>query len=286
MNVSSPTTNWHGIRYGGANGYDPTVDQQTGTAEGDLVGNSTHASVYTYFADANTPSTTDGTLGFRLRLGADASPAGFKTAAFVGIITNVASGKIDLFVGVNNAGQANEVGIYNPGNGLNISPSTTTIVSPAMVSYTQTATNYNWSIVNSTIDPNATNFDIDAGGQTDYFLTFAIPFADIIAQLAARGITGIDEKSNFSDVIATSPQGNSLNQDLNGVPKNYDGALTWAQLGALSDPTIPIMAVPEVNPFMHLALFVAALIGHRQLHVRRERARDSQRLETEASKSA
>ena len=272
IDVSSPTTGWKGIRYGGVNGFDPTVDQQTGSAEGDLVGNSEHASVYTSFGDANTPSLTDGTLAFRLRVGADSSPAGFKTAAFVGIITNAGSGKIDLFLGVNNSGQANEIGIYAPGSGLNISPSTTTIVSPALMSYTQTATNYNWSAVNNTIDPAATNLDIDGGGQVDYFLTFAIPFADIIAQLAASGITGINQNSTFSYVIATSTQGNSLNQDLNGVPKNYDGSLTWAQLGALSDPTTPISAVPEVNPAMLVVLLLAAVIAHQQWRRRRESA--------------
>lgn len=272
VDVSSPTTGWKGIRYGGVNGYDPTVDQQTGSAEGDLVGNASHASVYTFFGDNNTPSKTDGALAFRLRLGADASPAGFKTAAFVGIITNAASGKIDLFLGVNNSGQANEIGIYNPGAGLNISPSTTTIVSPALLSYAQTATNYNWSPVNATIDPSATNFDIDAGGMTDYFLTFAIPFADIVAQLAASGITGVDENTTFSYVIATSTQGNSLNQDLNGVPKNYDGALTWAQLGALSDPTTPVAAVPEINPAFLVAVLAATVIVHARSRGRRRPA--------------
>jgi hypothetical protein len=270
VDVSSPTTGWKAIRYGGSNGFDPTTDQQTGSAEGDIVGNSSHASVYTFFGDANTPSSTDGAIAFRLRLGADTSPAGFKTAAFVGIITNRSSGKIDLFVGVNNSGQSNQIGIYAPGNGLNISPSTTTIVSPALVSYVQTATNYNWSPVNSTIDPAATNLDIDGGGDNDYLLTFAIPFADIITQLAASGITGVDQNTNFSYVIATSTQGNSLNQDLNGVPKNYDGSLTWGQLGALSDPSTPASAVPEVEPAMLVVALLIAVGAH--AHWRRRRS--------------
>ena len=274
VDIGSPTTAWSPIRYGGANGFDPTVDQQTGSAEGDLVGNSTHASVYTFFGDRNTPSTTDGDLAFRLRLGADTSPSGFKTAAFVGIITNAASGKIDLFIGVNNSGQSDQIGIYNPGSGLNISPSTTTIVSPAIVSYAQTSSNYGWTAVTPTIDPNATNFDIDAGGQTDYFLTFSIPFADIIAQLAARGILGIDQNSNFSYVVATSTQGNSLNQDLNGVGKNYNTSSTWGQLGALSDPTQPIAAVPEVDSALGIVGLVVAVVAHQ--HFKRRRRREAE----------
>ena len=271
VDIASPTTAWTPVRYGGANGFDPTVDQQTGSAEGDLVGNSTHASVFTFFGDRNTPSLTDGDIAFRLRLGADASPNGFKTAAFVGIITNRASGKIDLFIGVNNSGQSDQIGIYNPGTGLNISPSTTTIVSPAVMNYAQTSSNYGWTPVNTTIDPNATNFDIDAGGGTDHFLTFSIPFADIVSLLAARGITGIDQNSNFSYVIATSTQGNSLNQDLNGVGKNYDGASTWSQLGTLSDPTQPIAAVPEVDSVLGIAGLMFAVFAHQYLKRRRAR---------------
>jgi hypothetical protein len=271
MNVASPTTSWTTIRYGGVNGFDPTVDQQTGSSEGDIVGNATHGSVYTFFADRNTPSTTDGDLGFRLRLGADANPAGFQYAAFVGIITNRASGKIDLFIGVNNSGQANQVGIWAPGSGLNVSPSTTTIVSPALVSYAPTASNYHFTAVTSTMDPTATNFDIDGGGQNDFFLTFSIPFSDIVAQLAARGITGITEESSFSYVIATSTQGNSLNQDLNGVTGGVNSSQTWAQLGGLSDPTIPIAAVPEINVTASVALLLLAVFAHRRLVARRAR---------------
>jgi hypothetical protein len=74
VNLASPTTQWTGVRYG-VNGFDPTIDQQTGSAEGDIVGNAQHASVYTQFSDAGTPSLTDGHLAFRIRLGADASPA-------------------------------------------------------------------------------------------------------------------------------------------------------------------------------------------------------------------
>ena len=268
IDIASPSSGWTGIRYGGVNGFDPTVDQQTGSAEGDIVGNSTHASVYTYFADRNTLSLTDGDLAFRLRIGADTSPAGFKTAAFVGIITDRASGKIDLFVGVNNSGQSDQIGIYAPGTGLNISPSTTTIVSPALVNYGITSANYNWSPVNTTIDPNATNLDIDAGGQNDYLLSFSIPFSDIVAQLAAKGIT-VDQNSTFSYVIATSTQGNSLNQDLNGVGKNYNTSSTWGQLGALSDPTQPIAAVPEVESFIGIAGLLVAVFAHQHWKRRR-----------------
>ena len=264
VDLSSPTDGWTPIRYSN-NNPDPSNDQQTGSSEGDIVGNALHPSAYTIFGDAGTPSTTDGTLGFRVRLGADVNPSGFKTALFVGIDANN-DGKLDLFLGVNNSGAANTVGIWNPGAGLNVSPNTTSIVATPLVSYVPTAGNYNWSQVNTTIDPSVgTATDIDGGGQTDYFLSFSVPLSDIIAQLAAVGITGFDENSTLSYVIATATQANSLNQDLNGVDKNYDGAMTWSLLGVLSDPmTVSGLAVvPEVNPALWIVLLLGAVAGQR-----------------------
>lgn len=269
VDVTAPTTSWTVIRYGGSPSTDPIVDQQTGSAEGDIVGNLLHPSVYTMFGDANTPSLTDGTLAFNIRLGADASPAGFKTALFVGIDAN-SDGKLDLFVGINNSGSADKIGIYSPGAGLNISPNTTTIGSTPLVSYLEGAANYRWTAVNTTNDPSVgTATDLDGGGQVDYFLSFAIPFNDIVTQLAAAGINGVDQNSVFSYVVATSTQGNSLNQDLNGVGKNYDGSATWATLGALADPTSPVASVPEVNPSLAVAALAALIIGSRYYRSRR-----------------
>ena len=264
VDVTAPTTSWTVIRYSGGPSSDPSTDQQTGVSEGDIVGNALHPSVYTMFGDANTPLKTDGNLAFRIRVGADSGPPGFAYAAFIGIITNPASGKIDLFLGVNNSGATNYVGIWLPGTGSNTSPSTTTIGNTPLVSYSEVASNYNWSPVTTTIDPSVgTATDINADGNVDYFVTFSIPFADIVAQLAAKGITGINEDSLFSYVIATSTQGNSLNMDLNGVTGGVNSASTWASLGALTDPTSPVSSVPEVNGGALIAIAAALLVGAR-----------------------
>jgi hypothetical protein len=236
------------------------------------VGNALHPSFYTQFGDAGTPSLTDGDLAFRIRLGADVNPVGFKTALFVGIDANH-DGAIDLFVGVNNSGSADTVGIWNPGNGANTSPNTTSIVATPLVSYTPTASNYHWAAVNTTIDPSVgTATDLDGGGQNDFFLSFKVPFNDIVTQLAARGIAGIDQNSTFSYVMATATQANSLNQDLNGVGKTYDGNATWSALGAGSDPMSAsgIPAVPEVNPAIAAAVLAAlAIATHSRARIRR-----------------
>lgn len=262
VDITSPTTGWTPILYSN-NNPDPSNDQQTGSSEGDIVGNAAHPSVYTTFGDAGTPSLTDGTLAFRLRLGADVSPAGFKTAVFVGIDANQ-DGALDLFIGVNNSGAADTIGIWNPGNGTNTSPSTTTIVSTPLVSYTQTATNYNWSVVNTTIDPTVgTETDLDGGGQTDRFLSFSVAFSDVVTQLTARGIVGFDENSALTYVIASATQANSLNQDLNGVGPGYDGALPWSTLGVLSNPMTPAgMAVPEQDASICTAFIALLALGH------------------------
>lgn len=273
VDITSPTTTWTPVLYAN-NNPDPSKDQQTGSAEGDIVGNALNPSVYTTFGNAGTPSLTDGTLAFRIRLGADVSPGGFKTAMFVGIDAN-SDGALDLFLGVNNSGAANTIGIWDPGSGLNISPSSTSIVSTPLVSYVQTGANYSWMQVTATNDPNATSFDLDAGGvsEPDFFLSYSIPFADVVAQLAANGITGFNENSSMSYVVATATQANSLNQDLNGVAGSVNSSLTWAQLGVQSNMMTPagIAVVPEVNSIVGIAGLLVAVAAHQLFKRRRSR---------------
>jgi hypothetical protein len=272
VDITSPTTGWTPIQYSN-NNPDPSSDQQTGSAEGDIVGNASHPSVYTTFGDGNTPSLTDGTLAFRVRVGADSSPAGFKTALFVGVDANH-DGALDLFLGVNNSGSADTIGIWNPGAGLNVSPSTTTMAATPLVSYGLTAQNYQFAAVTTVNDPTVgTATDLDGTGN-DYFLSFSVNFSDVVAQLAARGITGFDQNSTLSYVIATATQANSLNQDLNGVAGSVNSSLTWSQLGVSSNPMAPtgVAVVPEVNPAMLVALLLAAVIGQQYRNQRRARA--------------
>jgi hypothetical protein len=270
VDLTSPTTSWTVVSYG-SNTPDPSNDQQTGSSEGDIVGNALHPSVYTTFGDAGTPSLIDGTLAFRVRLGADTNPAGFKTAFFVGVDANH-DGALDLFLGVNNSGSADTVGIWRAGAGLNISPSTTTIVSVPVASYTPTASNYVWTPVTLTNDPTVGSAtDIDGGGQNDHFLSFSVPFTDVITQLTALGITGVDQNSALSYVMATATQANSLNQDLNGVGKTYDGSATWAALGAQSDfmTASGIAVVPEANPTVFVILLAGLAIGCQHWNARK-----------------
>ena len=116
--------------------------------------------------------------------------------------------------------------------------------------------------------------DLDGGGQNDYFLTFSVPFNDVVTQLSGRGITGIDQNSAFAYVIATATQANSLNQDINGVGKTFDPAATWSTLGVVSNSLTAdgLAAVPEVKPFLSLAAVLVIVIGHDSLRRRSVRA--------------
>jgi hypothetical protein len=214
---------------------DVSDDQQTGIDEADIVGDLTNPAFYFRFDDAGTPSTTDGAIGFRVRVGAEQNPSGFGHFMGVGIDAN-ADGALDLFLAVDNSGNPDRVGIFDPGTDANTSPSTTSIDSTALFSYALSLSNYDFQAVTATIDPPATDFDIDADGDTDQFLTWVIPFADIVSALAAQGIAGFGDDDAMRFVIGSSTQLNALNQDLGGPDGATTSTATWASLGAISSP--------------------------------------------------
>jgi hypothetical protein len=100
----------------------------------------------------------------------------------------------------------------------NTSPATTTINSTPP-SYALSVSNYSFRAVDGTIDPAATSFDIDADASTDQFLTWVIPFSDVVSALAAKGIAGFTDTRPLQFVVGSSTQPNALNQDLGGRPR-------------------------------------------------------------------
>jgi hypothetical protein len=255
--MNGPTTDWTPISY-------PLLvpdvynDEDTGDREADIVGNASRPALYMQFDDGGTPDLTDGNIAFRLRLGAQWNPPGFSRFAAVGMDAD-GDGALDIFIGVDNSGGSDRIEIYNGGGGGNTSPSTTTLVSvanpnppPDYYTYTQTASNYDWSETDATIEPGESNFDLDADTNTDRFLSWLVPFNDIVTILsgAPHNIT-IDEHSPVQYVAGTSTQDNALNQDLGGPDGETDSALTWEELGAVSDP---VMFAPEPGS-LNLLLF-------------------------------
>jgi len=267
IDPGSPTTDWTTVSY-------PTLipdfsdDQQTGGKESDIVGNTTDPAIYTAFDDAGTPSLTDGVLGFRVRFGAD-DPPGNPNGAFghffaIGIDADI-DGVLDLFIGVNNSGQKDEIGIYDPGTGANVSPNTTSIASTPLVSYTEMTSNYNFSIVNDTIDPDASTVDVDGDLRNDFFLSFTVDFQDVVDQIVANGIA-FDEDTEFQMIAGTSTQANALNQDLGGPQGEVNSSLTWSELGAISTSfsASDLLPIPEPDSGALLGLGLVALAASKR----------------------
>jgi hypothetical protein len=264
ISPTSPATQWAPILHG-SSAPDPTADQQTGGSEADIVGNLANPSLYMKYDGAG-GGTTNGWLGFRIRVGADMNPTGFKSVAMIGFDADL-DGKLDLFVGVNNQGSSASLAIWNPGNGANTSPNTTSIVSPAAQTYLETSANYAFSPVTLANDPNATALDLDGGGRPDQFLTFVLPFSDIVSSLATRGILGVRKDTPLQLVAATASQQNSLNQDLNGVNGGVNSPLTWGELGGLTLPYTfsSLQPVPEPNSFAVCLTGFLVLLARRRL---------------------
>lgn len=253
IDPSSSTTGWTAINYPSLLP-DVSDDQRTGIPEADIVGTTADPAFYTRFDDNGTAANhTDGAIAFRVRVGADKNPAGFEHFMGVGIDAN-ADNAIDLFLALDNSGSGDQVGIFDAGSGANTSPSTTTIVSTALFGYALSVSNYSFLAVNLALDPTGTTTDVDADSETDYFVTFVVPFADVVNALAAQGITGFDDTDAMRLVVGSSTQPNSLNQDLGGPNGGTTSALTWEQLGALSTPIVPTPE-PGTAALLGLGLF-------------------------------
>lgn len=250
-------TGWMAIPY--LTSPDYSDDQLTGADEADIVGDGTYPALQTGFDDAGTPSPTDGSLAFRLRLGADENPAGFKHVALVGLDVDL-NQSIDILLVVDNKGGSPEVAIRRV-NGAGTSPDTTAIDTGTGTSYAQTASNYSWLSV-SAIDPGPA--DLDADGEDDYYLSFAVPFADLVTEVNALGLPGfggLDDQTQVAYVTGTSTNSNSVNQDWSGPDGGTGWSQPWAAIGAISSP----ITVPEPASGALLVLGLALLaVGRRR----------------------
>lgn len=255
--VDSPSNGWTPLSFAAVEP-DPTHDQQTGQQEGDIVGNDLNPAIYTYFSNEGTPSLTDGILYFRARLGGEESPPGYSRAFFVGVEAT-GDDALDAFIGVDNSGSNDVIGIWDAGSGANTSPSTTSIASSAFATYTENSTNYNWRAVSLLTDGGSTA-DVDGGTSgTDYYLSYAVPFADVVSYFSTIKGASVNENTTFHYVFATATQANSLNQDLGGLDGGVNSSQTWSQLGLLSDP----IAVPEPGSAVLLMAGLGILLRRR-----------------------
>ena len=274
ISITSSTALWTAITYANPNAADPSNDQQTGTVEGDIVGNAANASLYTTFDDGGTAGNlTDGEIGFRVRLPGDASPTGLKTVVWVGIDAN-ADGKVDLFAG---ALEDSKIGYYPAGTGANTSPNTTSINSGSPYFEVAVSTlNFNFSPVNATIDPAASSFNLDGGSggganHTDHFVSLKLSFASLVSAVNGLSLSGVgtfNQNSPLRFIAATSQQANALNQDLNGVNGGVNSTTTWTDLGGFTQAfsVDGVIAVPEPSSLVFLSS-IGLLLGFRRSRV-------------------
>lgn len=232
--------------------YDFHVDQQTGQADGDIVGGTgTNFGFLVAFNDNGNVSSIDGTIGFRVRLddaGGNKNNPQPTNVLWVGIDANT-DGKLDVFLGANfQGGGAGSLEIRAPGTGLNISPNTTTISNSAYKTYAldkiedATPANFSYRAVNFLTDGgNTDDVTQTTTGDPDYYLSFMIPFADIVSYLGSLSTPiNITDTSPLRFVVATSTQVNSLNQDIGGVSGGVNSTTTWEDLGGFTPPYNPV----------------------------------------------
>ena len=89
--------------------------------------------------------------------------------------------------------------------------------------------------------------------------------ASLQGALAGLKSISVNQNTQFSYVVATSTQTNSLNQDIGGVNnKTFNPALTYIQLGAISPPiTGTGVVAPEPGTVGYFGISLALLAAVR-----------------------
>ncbi|HYD76783.1 DUF4347 domain-containing protein, partial [Ramlibacter sp.] len=245
-------TGWTPLLYGSRQ--DPAGDMQAAAASTDVVGDHIHPTLFYAYDDGGTDSEADDGIMFRFRVSGPNSQGRFGAYGIIGIDADL-NGDVDIFL-IADDKQGATVGLYNPGAGLNQSPSTTSYTAAPGRIYTLDASNYAFTAVGAGSEPPESwdgNTDIDQGGKLDYFVSFRISFADLKAELARTNVTGnpaegiaIDRFSPLRFILATATQDNSLNGDIGGVIGANKSTLTWEQLGAYS----PVVSASNSPPII------------------------------------
>lgn len=251
-------TGWSPLLYGSRQ--DPGGDQQASAASTDLVGDATHATLYFAYDDRGTADESDDEMAFRFRVSGANSQGGFGAIGMLGLDANL-DGDLDIFIATDDRQGTAQISLFNPGTGLNMSPSTTSITPAPGRTYLGTAATYQFLAVdpvtdqdwNTTLGAVAANNDIDAGGKNDYFVSFKISFAEIKSELARINVAGnpaggivIDRYTPMRYVLATLTQNNSLNGDIGGIVGGNSSSQTFDQLGAFS----PIVSASNSPPIV------------------------------------
>ena len=248
-------TGWTAV-LGGPNGaHDSAADAPRVVAEGDLVGDAGHGSLYVAYDGAETETVADDRLRFRVRMGSTAPLTGWNGMAVVGLDAN-ADGRIDLLMAWDGNGGSPQVRLLDPGTGLSRSPNTTltTLLPagwlPSAGVYPATSEVVQIQSVSATNDPQWDgSADVGAHAGADSFISWRVPVPDLVATLAkpspvdAQGQTGPRGSTGIGGVGLTTPVRyiaftqtglGALNGDLSGVGSSFDRNASWSDLGAFS----------------------------------------------------
>ena len=132
--------------------------------------------------------------------------------------------------------------------------------------YVEDATNFDYRARNDPRSVWHAPFDLNVDGNVDYYLSFAVPFADIVSEMSRLSGITITANSPVTIVAVTSTQNNSFNQDLGGVQGGVSSKSTWTDLGGISTLYVPLdqFATPEPGLFWMSGLaLVGVLMGKR-----------------------
>lgn len=227
---------------------DAPSDQQTGQGQDDFVGNTTYAAFQQKAGQINGVDS----IIFRARMDTYDTQHGFGGMLTLGLDLD-GNGTLDLLVQADDKSQTKGVWFAQPGTGANDAPSTTTWGNFAgKITFNSSTYNYQQAGDGSTFN-----------GTPDAFVTFAISFADLqngirtYAKGAFSNYT-LTYASLISYIAFTTTQGNAINQDLLGVPKNYSTSTTYANLGALTPQISAWGQVPEPATYAQLGALLLA----------------------------
>ncbi|WP_237133444.1 Ig-like domain-containing protein, partial [Pseudohongiella sp. O18] len=245
----------------GGDNFDPQGDSQSGAADLDLIGATSHPVLYAAYDDNGTPDNADDdTLAFRVRIDNPASQSDVGRVILIGMDANN-DGRVDIFMSVDARNNSRAVRLMDPGTGLNNSPNTTTtsVLPPGWLPnngvYSLNSSNFSVVSVSSSTDPNWDGTtDRGNDGNNDVFVSFRIPMKDLTTVLAigsptdrkgevgprgTSGISGFNKDTSVKYVLMSQTQPGPINGDLAGVGSKYNKNATFDDLGAYTPPMTP-----------------------------------------------